>query len=482
MPDSKRELGSRLREFHGAIGNVAMQIGQLGELSGGTMRDANAIVGAMETHQQSLSQSAGRLAQSQTALDEALDARRRSLESLVLLVDEKRSEFEGAVSTFSGLVDDSFRHVEARAREVGTLLTQSTQETAGLVDERFAQVRDAAAKERELTAAALRAAYEQANGELTKIFGQASEKFNTAAGEIRGLSLDIQRELEATRAEVRRGAQELPRETAEQAAALRRVVGDQVKALNELTDIVARSGRVYDIAEQAPALPPRRTFETPAAPAPAAAPQQAPRVASEPSWSASRNREEGAARARPPAPPAGRPPENAEAGQGWLSDLLARASRDEAPAPARPQGAAPRQKSPGALDTLTLDIARMVDHAAVTDLWEQFQRGEKGLFGRRLYTGQGVQTYEEIRRRYRADAEFRGTVDHYIQEFERLLMETVATIATAPWRAAISPRTPARSTPCSAMRRGVSSRASNERHRKGRHGKGVRVVRLDRRL
>ena len=30
---------------------------------------------------------------------------------------------------------------------------------------------------------------------------------------------------------------------------MRRVVADQIKALNELTDVVARSGRSYDIAE-----------------------------------------------------------------------------------------------------------------------------------------------------------------------------------------------------------------------------------------
>ncbi len=106
---------------------------------------------------------------------------------------------------------------------------------------------------------------------------------------------------------------------------------------------------------------------------------------------------------------------------------MARASRDEAPAaaaPPRANTAAGRAKAAGALDNLTLDIARMVDHAAVGEFWDRFQRGEKGLFTRRLYSAQGQQTFEEIRRRYRVDPDFHATVDHYVQEFERLVAET----------------------------------------------------------
>ena len=253
-------LGVRLSDFQTAIDTVAKQVNALESIAGGALGDATSIVGAMETHSQSLAQSASQLTRSQSALDQAFEARRQSLAGLVSLIETKQSEFEGALASFSGLMDDSLRNVEARARDIGGVIEKTTKETADIVDERFGAVRTAAEQERARTAATMRAAYEQANSELSCVFAQASEKFNAAAGEIRGLAQQIYRELETTREEVRRGAQELPRETAEQASALRRVVGDQVKALNELTDIVARSGRVYDIAEPAGAAP-RRAFE-----------------------------------------------------------------------------------------------------------------------------------------------------------------------------------------------------------------------------
>ena len=54
---------------------------------------------------------------------------------------------------------------------------------------------------------------------------------------------------------------------------------------------------------------------------------------------------------------------------------------------------------------------------------DRFYRGERNAFSRRLYTAQGQQTFEEIRRRYQSSPEFRDTVDRYAQEFERLLTE-----------------------------------------------------------
>jgi hypothetical protein len=75
------------------------------------------------------------------------------------------------------------------------------------------------------------------------------------------------------------------------------------------------------------------------------------------------------------------------------------------------------------LDSLSVDIARMIDHDAAADLWDRYKRGERNVFTRRLYTLQGQQAFDDIRKKYRADREFKQTVDRYISEFERLLEE-----------------------------------------------------------
>ena len=204
---------------------------------------------------------------------------------------------------------------------------------------------------------------------------------------------EIQRELEATRQELRRGAVDLPRETSEQAAAMRRVVAEQIKALNELTEMVTRSGRDYDVAE-----PAARPDRQPAAPRTGR---------SRPGSRPARRR---ASISRPPAPraPSRRRPRSAPAPAparamergGWMSDLLARASVDE-PRPSR-------ARTPGrSLDSLSAEIARVVDENALVDAWDRFRRGDRTAFDRRLYTAQGEKTFEDVRRRYAPKSDFR---------------------------------------------------------------------------
>jgi hypothetical protein len=212
---------------------------------------------------------------------------------------------------------------------------------------------------------------------------------------------------------------------------MRRVIVDQIEALAELNRIVARHGRGIDAAE-----PARRGTE----PALAAVGGRAESHRMEPP-----PRME-APRAAPPAPQPRSditglgpvPQRRADApslspGQaqgngrnGWLSELLHRASRPETPTvdepPARADERPPRH-SLESLDSLSVDIARMIDHDAAAELWDRYKRGERNVFTRRLYTMQGQKTFDEIRRKYRGDREFKQTVDRYIGEFERLLEE-----------------------------------------------------------
>ena len=115
---------------------------------------------------------------------------------------------------------------------------------------------------------------------------------------------------------------------------------------------------------------------------------------------------------------------------GWLSELLTRASQESRSRRARQCAQRPRRRAraPSAariesLDSLAVDIARMIDHDAAAELWDRYKRGERNVFTRKLYTMQGQRAFEEIRRKYRGDRDFMRTVDRYIGEFERLLEE-----------------------------------------------------------
>ena len=123
-------------------------------------------------------------------------------------------------------------------------------------------------------------------------------------------------------------------------------------------------------------------------------------------------------RPRAPQAPASAPPIPPSIGErnqsGWLSNLLAAASRDEAPQ-------APNRAANEPLEGISLDIAKFVDAEAAAEMWDRWRSGDTTAVSRRLYTAQGQQTFDEIRRKYRTDPQFQVSVTRYTQEFERLL-------------------------------------------------------------
>jgi hypothetical protein len=113
------------------------------------------------------------------------------------------------------------------------------------------------------------------------------------------------------------------------------------------------------------------------------------------------------------APP---PPANDRHQAGWLSNLLAAASRDD-----EPDVVASPLRGQDALEELTQGVAALIDNAAAAEMWDRWRRGDTAAVSRRLYTEAGQQAYDEIRRRYRIDSQFREMATRFTQEFERLL-------------------------------------------------------------
>src|ERR1700749_4667146 len=79
------------------------------------------------------------------------------------------------------------------------------------------------------------------------MLSQAAERFAGIVQDMRQMASEMQRELDSTRTERRRGVLEMPQEAAESTAQMRKVIVDQIEALAELNRIVARHGRGLDV-------------------------------------------------------------------------------------------------------------------------------------------------------------------------------------------------------------------------------------------
>jgi hypothetical protein len=432
-------LSTRVTEFVGAMntllertGNTTTRMDQhisgFYDVTGKVLENLGDLSSRFDQHSRELADVASHLDDSNKRTEAVIGDRRATLETMVTMVEGRTAEIDERLKMFNSLLDESLATAETRARDIARTIADSTSNGTRAIADQYQAVRDGAEDERRRTLDSLRQIYEHATGDAQAMFQGATERFTEIVQSMKHMAAEMQRELDNTRQELRRGILELPQETAESAAQMRRVIVDQIEALAELNRIVARHGREVEMVEPIVtrrAATVREETVVASAPPRTEAPR-APFVASAPPMAPAARRSETYA----PPPPAPAAPSQAQAGPAgqqanWLSDLLSRASRD-GDVPNR--GAARNDERPTrhtieSLDSLSVDIARMIDHDAAAELWERYNRGERNVFTRKLYTMQGQKAFDEVRRRYRSDREFKQTVDRYIGEFERLLEE-----------------------------------------------------------
>jgi len=457
MNSIEHTMASRVSEFVSAMNElsnksgatttkVEQHLGTFNTVTAKVLQDLGELSTQFTTHGRSLAEAVQLLELSNRRTEEQVTARNANVEALVATLDARSRDFEQRLQRFSGLLQESLEAATTRTREIASLIAEASNNSVRSIEQQFDLVRAQSEEERKRTSALLNTVYEESSAEAQAMFDQTAERFTAIMQGMKQMAAEMQQELETTRTELRRGVFELPQETAESTAQMRRVIVDQIEALAELNRIVARHGRAVDTAE-----PVRREAEAayatgggraqvrpirpdmgpamgsasgpPPAPPQAAPPASMRDITGAPARRPSAERAERAERPERGEPrPQGGAPAGNDRNAGWLSDLLTRASsRDEGTAPARGEDRAAPRDAVDSLDTLSVDIARMIDQEAAADLWERYRRGERSVFTRRLYTVQGQKAFDEIRAKYRSDPEFRQTVEHYIHEFERLL-------------------------------------------------------------
>ena len=214
------------------------------------------------------------------------------------------------MNTTSGALADT---INANANTVSDALRSATADVAA----RLADIRGTASSEGQRADEMLRQTQQSMVGEMQKALEEATKRFNETAAAMRSTAKEVSGELEATRTELARGVMELPEETRASAAAMRRVVAEQIEALSELNDIVRSQSATHDINERR-AIP---------------APQSAPRIEARPE--PARQEIFRAEPQRIEAPPAPRPePVRVEPARAPAYQAPAPAAAYQAPAPA----------------------------------------------------------------------------------------------------------------------------------------------------
>ena len=328
--------------------------------------------------------------------------------------------------SYAGMVENSMSQAEARAKQVGTALARDTSGQAQAALAQIERLREEAQAHTARAVNDLKGSFETVITQIGRQLEQMRGQFDNTSRGMREAAQQTASDLDSLRQEMQKRMEALPEHTAQATAAIRKALTEQLREIEAITPVLARTA-----PPPAPAPDPHRQ-------APAQRPVQPQFDAGPLPQFDARGRQLGA-----PAPEGGdigqvagglaqqltgasytpTPRPQAQPGGQWsVGDLLARAS--DGGSPGVGTRAAPPAQAGG---QLRLDeIARAIDYRTATEIWQRFRAGERGVIGRHIYNLDGQATFDEIARRYGREGDFRATVDRYIADFERLLGEAEA--------------------------------------------------------
>jgi hypothetical protein len=430
--DLRLALDRVVADTTASSGTIAETTEVLREVSRTVLADIGAIATSLAEQTGDLQSSARALSSVGGNLQGIVGERLAALDGVLSALQERTETMSEGLQTIATNIQDTLSNAERRARDVGYQLARNAETAMNGVTHQLEQLSVSAEEEGRKTQQTVERVRGELISEINASIGSAVDRFAGATEEMRKATRAVGREIDEIRADLSRGVLDLPEETSQHAAAMRRVVSEQIRALNELSEIVSRQAPSQAFAEapaRAQASGPSPALAARSLPAQKSQPAEPPRAfsrqpANQPPRPATIERRP-ETRQQPVAEE--RSERSSERSSGWISDLLRRVSDEDSPSPRLPssdRGVKGSNPLDG-LGSLTSDIARSIDPDAYADLWDRYRRGDGNVFTRRVYTLQGQQTFDEVRRRYGREADFREAVDRYIDHFSALYEEAV---------------------------------------------------------
>ena len=431
----RRSSENITRQSLKAIEGLASQSDMLKSVSENLLGQINTVTNRFENQGQQIMRAANALETVNYKIDHTLQTRQSALTETLDRLSGKADEFGRFVEGYSSSIEGSLTEAELRARAAADELKAGSEarQRAALADLNRLKSETNAEGDRALDE--LRRRLSSVSNEVNQQLGSLSSRFDETSEEVRQRAARAAAEFAEEQARLRREMERLPAATRESADAMRRALGDQIKALDQLSSYTSRAAVERDVSAPL-GVAPAGSFAAPIGPTPPAAGEDAGRkMLSLTSTLAQELTARQPVRAPEPAvmahmAQAYAPSASSEpAREGWsLGDLLKRASFDDDPGPGAQQHAvAPPQPAAEAPFSLNIDVvARALDPATASAIWARLRAGQRGIMVRSIYTAEGRATFDEVSRRYKTDAELRGTIDRYLADFDRIVKDAEA--------------------------------------------------------
>jgi hypothetical protein len=406
-----------------AIEGLAGQSDMLKRVSENLLSQVNSVTNRFEGQGQAIMRAANSLENANFKIENTLQGRHAELTNTMDRLSGKADEFGRFVEGFSSTMEGSLTSAEQRARAAAEQLRASTEmaKHTALADlERF---RLEAGAEGDRALDELRSRFSSISNVVSEQLTTLSSRFDQTSDEVRQRASRAAADIAAEQVRLKEQMDRLPMATRENAEAMRNALQDQLRAIEQLSNMTSRSLAARDVtlpqgpgpggSGSVPTLAGSYLAEVRGADSG----QRALSTLASPGTSDRGYRQ-------PPPYQGGRAPaQGGDNRDGWsLGDLLARASRDEESHGGAGGGAGGQSGGGGPMPFHSqIDvIARALDPATTAALWQRIAAGQRGVMVRSIYSPEGRAIFDDLTMRYRVDGDLQRTINHYLMDFENI--------------------------------------------------------------
>ncbi len=431
-----------------AIEGLSGQADMLRSVSENLLTQIGGVTNRFENQGQSIMRAANALETANFRIDTTLKSRHAELNDTLQKLTGKAGELDAVMQGYSANIEGSMSAAETRARSLTHELSRSAETHARTTLADIERMRQETEQQASRTLSDMHSQFSNVGREMTQQMGTLSSRLSETSEDLRQKTQRAALELKAEQDRLRAEAERIPAATRESTDAMRRVLQEQIRALDQLTSLSNREAARRDVM---PPVTPQSTRSpttlAPPASLTAAWADQARQPQSQPAMQHHLLQQQPAQQqsaqqqhlyqplphqqyAQPQylQPTTQQLPADVPGGQApgrWsLGDLLSRASETPPPAPVVMTEHNPNA-APGAPINLEV-IASALDPDTAAAIWSRYRAGQRGIMVRSIYTPDGRSTFDEVVRRYAGEAVFHGTVDKFLADFERLLRESEA--------------------------------------------------------
>jgi hypothetical protein len=362
-------------------------------------------------------------------MERVLSNRKQALDSLISDASKRATEIDSVMTSYMNLIEDSLAASESKAKEISRIIAEQTTVANRNLEQEIEKLGATSGGQISQAARVLKDQHERAMAAMNEMLSSTATDFQQTAQDMRLTAQQVVKDIDIARSELKRAILDLPEETRSNADAMRRVVADQINALNALADVVKRQTGNLDIS--GPGVQLTRSYRDPSpgkaegamVPAPHGTMSALGKLAerSEKAVESLSVRERLAAAT-------GRSPE-ATAPAMTPASAPAPASApvpvQEAPAPVRSKALPELSKDMEGLvqklNAAARDIVEAADGGLPRDLEKRYSAGDASVYTRRLFEGRGKRLQRQLADRYGGDRLIRSRVDSFVRLFERLL-------------------------------------------------------------